>query len=243
MAGQGFEDVDSQTSLYFKTTDEMLEDFSYLGEAKCVEVVIQNPNKICDEIEDLMPIPDGTFTPEIEGSEEELKNMCYNRAREIYGENMPIIVKNRLDRELNSIIDNGYAVMYVIAHKLVARSLSDGYLVGSRGSVGSSFAATMGGITEVNPCRHIMYVQSANIPILYWMVPMVQALIYRIKIALSVTEYLLKMVMIYRLRYFSVSRAIRNRISISILQVNTKMKPINIWRSFLGRTRCFVPEL
>ncbi|HZX21601.1 MAG TPA: PolC-type DNA polymerase III, partial [Clostridia bacterium] len=151
MTGQGFEDTDSQTSLYFKTTDEMLKEFSYLGEAKCEEVVILNTNKICNEIEDLMPIPDGTFTPEIEGSEKELKNMCYNRAKKIYGEDMPTIVRDRLDKELNSIIDNGYAVMYVIAHKLVARSLSDGYLVGSRGSVGSSFAATMGEITEVNP--------------------------------------------------------------------------------------------
>ncbi len=151
MIGQGFEDVDSQASLYFKTTDEMLKEFSYLGEAKCEEVVIQNPNKICNEIEGLMPIPDGTFTPEIEGSEEELKNMCYNRAIKIYGEDMPTIVRDRLDKELNSIIDNGYAVMYVIAHKLVAKSLSDGYLVGSRGSVGSSLAATMGEITEVNP--------------------------------------------------------------------------------------------
>ena len=99
-----------------------------------MQVVIQNPNIICDEIEDLIPIPDGTFSPRIEGSEEELRRMCYNKAKKIYGENMPAIVKNRLDRELNSIINNGYAVMYIIAHKLVAKSLNDGYLVGSRGS-------------------------------------------------------------------------------------------------------------
>ncbi|MCK9267305.1 MAG: PolC-type DNA polymerase III [Alkaliphilus sp.] len=151
MTGQGFADVNNQMSLYFKTTDEMLEEFSYLGEEKCTEVVIRNPNKICDEIEDLIPIPDGTFSPKIEGSEEELKKMCYDRAEKIYGEDMPAIVKGRLDKELNSIINNGYAVMYIIAHKLVAKSLNDGYLVGSRGSVGSSFAATMSEITEVNP--------------------------------------------------------------------------------------------
>lgn len=151
MVGQGFEDISNQESLYFKTTDEMLKEFSYLGEEKSAEVVIQNPNIICDEIEDLIPIPDGTFSPRIEGSEEELRRMCYNKAKKIYGENMPAIVKNRLDRELNSIINNGYAVMYIIAHKLVAKSLNDGYLVGSRGSVGSSFAATMSDITEVNP--------------------------------------------------------------------------------------------
>lgn len=151
MTGQGFANVDNQMSLYFKTTDEMLKEFSYLGEEKCKEVVIRNPNKICDEIEDLIPIPDGTFSPRIEGSEEELKRMCYDRAEKIYGEDMPTIVKDRLDKELNSIINNGYAVMYIIAHKLVAKSLNDGYLVGSRGSVGSSLAATMSEITEVNP--------------------------------------------------------------------------------------------
>ncbi|HZK57232.1 MAG TPA: PolC-type DNA polymerase III [Clostridia bacterium] len=151
MTGQGFENIGGQISLYFKTTDEMLEEFSYLGAEKSVEVVIQNPDKICSEIENLMPIPDGTFSPKIEGSEEELKKMCYNKAKKIYGEDMPTIVKGRLDKELNSIVNNGYAVMYVIAHKLVAKSLSDGYLVGSRGSVGSSLAATMSEITEVNP--------------------------------------------------------------------------------------------
>ncbi|HZJ76270.1 MAG TPA: PolC-type DNA polymerase III, partial [Oscillospiraceae bacterium] len=151
MAGQGFEDTDSQESLYFKTTDEMLEEFSYLGEEKSAEVVVQNPNRICNEIDDLIPIPDGTFSPKIKGSEDELKKMCYNKAKKIYSEDMPAIVRDRLDRELNSIINNGYAVMYIIAHKLVAKSLNDGYLVGSRGSVGSSFAATMSDITEVNP--------------------------------------------------------------------------------------------
>ncbi|QUH20798.1 PolC-type DNA polymerase III [Alkaliphilus sp. B6464] len=151
MAGQGFSDADDQAPLYFKTTDEMIEEFSYLGKAKSEEVVIQYPNKICDEIEHMLPIPDGTFPPEIEGSEEELRRMCYEKAERIYGKDIPELVKNRLDKELNSIINNGYAVMYIIAHKLVAKSLSDGYLVGSRGSVGSSFAATMSDITEVNP--------------------------------------------------------------------------------------------
>lgn len=151
MAGQGFSDADDQAPLYFKTTDEMIEEFSYLGKAKAEEVVIKYPNKICDEVEHMLPIPDGTFPPEIEGSEEELRRMCYEKAERIYGKDMPELVKNRLDKELNSIINNGYAVMYIIAHKLVAKSLSDGYLVGSRGSVGSSFAATMSDITEVNP--------------------------------------------------------------------------------------------
>lgn len=151
MTGQGFADADNQAPLYLKTTDEMLEEFSYLGEEKSAEVVIKNPNQICDEIEDLLPIPKGTFSPEIEGSEEELRSMCYHKAEQIYGKDIPEVVKSRLDKELNSIINNGYAVMYIIAHKLVAKSLNDGYLVGSRGSVGSSFAATMSDITEVNP--------------------------------------------------------------------------------------------
>ena len=151
MAGQGFSDSEDQAPLYLKTTDEMIEEFSYLGREKAEDVVINYPNKICDEIEHILPIPEGTFPPEIEGSEEELRRMCYEKATRIYGEAIPTLVKNRLDKELNSIINNGYAVMYIIAHKLVAKSLSDGYLVGSRGSVGSSFAATMSDITDVNP--------------------------------------------------------------------------------------------
>ena len=148
---QGFSKLDSNSSLYFRTTEEMLDEFYYLSEEKAREVVIENPNKVADMIDDVKPIPAETYPPVIEGSEEELRNMCYNKARRIYGDNLPEIVEARLERELNSIIGNGYAVMYIIANKLVAKSLSDGYLVGSRGSVGSSFAATMSDITEVNP--------------------------------------------------------------------------------------------
>lgn len=151
MTGQGFSDADNQAPLYLKTTDEMIDEFYYLGKEKAEEVVIHSPNKICDQIESILPIPDGTFPPKIEGSDEDLRRLCYENAIRIYGDPMPDIVKERLDKELNSIISNGYAVMYIIAHKLVAKSLSDGYLVGSRGSVGSSFAATMSDITEVNP--------------------------------------------------------------------------------------------
>lgn len=138
-------------SLYFRTTDEMLAEFSYLGEAAAYRVVVENTNKIADQIEDIKPVPDGTFPPEIEGSDVELREMCYAKARRIYGENLPDIVEKRLEKELSSIIGNGYAVMYIIAQKLVTKSIQDGYLVGSRGSVGSSFAATMSDITEVNP--------------------------------------------------------------------------------------------
>ncbi len=151
MAGKGFRDADNQPPLYLKTTKEMLEDFNYLSQEKAYEVVVENTNKIFDEIDDILPIPNGTFPPSFDESDDELRSMCYKKARSIYGDVLPEIVEKRLEIELSSIIDNGYSVMYIIAQKLVDKSLEDGYLVGSRGSVGSSFAATMSNITEVNP--------------------------------------------------------------------------------------------
>lgn len=151
MAGKGFKDAEDQAPLYLRTTDEMLQEFTYLGDEKAREVVIEVPNMIADSIDDFLPVPSGTFPPVIEGSDEELRQMCYEKAKSIYGDPIPEYVIARLDRELNSIISNGYSVMYIIAQKLVTKSLEDGYLVGSRGSVGSSFAATMSDITEVNP--------------------------------------------------------------------------------------------
>jgi len=151
MAGQGYSDADEQAPLYFKTTDEMLEEFSYLGKEKAYQVVVENPQRILEQIEDIIPIPEETYPPKIEGAEEQIREMTMKRAHELYGEVLPEVVVKRLEKELNSIINNGYAVLYLIAHKLVAKSLSDGYLVGSRGSVGSSFVATMCNITEVNP--------------------------------------------------------------------------------------------
>ena len=151
MAGKGFDDADDQAPLYLRTTEEMLQEFSYLGREKAEEIVITNPNKIADMVEKISPIHKGKCPPVIENSDAMLREICYSKAHEIYGENLPEMVEARLERELNSIISNGYAVMYMIAQKLVWKSNSDGYLVGSRGSVGSSFAATMSGITEVNP--------------------------------------------------------------------------------------------
>ncbi len=151
MAGQGYKDVEDGAGLYLRTTDEMLEEFSYLGEDAAHQVVIDAPNAIADSIDSILPVPEGKFPPKIDGAEERLRERCLKTAAEMYGDPLPELVETRLMKELNSIISNGYAVMYVSAELLVQKSLSDGYLVGSRGSVGSSFAATMGGITEVNP--------------------------------------------------------------------------------------------
>ena len=151
MAGKGFDDADNQAPLYLHTTEEMLHEFDYLGSDKAYEIVVENTNKILNMCEDIIPVRHDKRPPVIENSDQMLRTICENRALELYGNPLPEIVKERLDRELNSIISNGYSVMYIIAQKLVWKSNDDGYLVGSRGSVGSSFAATMAGITEVNP--------------------------------------------------------------------------------------------
>lgn len=166
------ENIEKYPTLYFRTTDEMLKEFSFLPEDIRNDVVIYNTHKIRDSIEEFKPIPDGTFPPVIEGSDKTLKDITYNKAISLYGDPIPEYVKNRLDKELNSIISNGYAVLYIIAQKLVKKSNDDGYLVGSRGSVGSSFAATMAGITEVNPllphyrceeCKYSRFINDMNV--------------------------------------------------------------------------------
>ena len=163
LAGQKFADADKDTGIYLRTTDEMLSEFDYLGAETAREEVIENPNKIADMCEKFRPIPEGRYEPNMEGAAEELQSSCWKRAHDYYGDELPEVVEKRLKKELDSIIGHGFAVLYMIAVRLVAYSESLGYLVGSRGSVGSSFVATMSGISEVNPlpphyrclkCRH-----------------------------------------------------------------------------------------
>ena len=166
MAGQGFSDADNQAPLYFKTTDEMLEEFSYLGQKRAYEVVVENPNKIADMVEKIRPVPDGTYPPSIDGSAEDLQRICYEGAHKLYGDPLCKEIEDRIEAELKPIINNGFDVMYMSAQKLIKKSNDAGYLVGSRGSVGSSVVAYFCGISEVNPlpphhhcetCHHLEF--------------------------------------------------------------------------------------